>query len=251
MPLAIIAGVPSGKAREFKLRIDEMSTHQAWRLAWVPSRQNQPGVRSVWRNVKDIADEADASGAHILAYHKAVSERGRYEKEIRFRHRLVWLDHSCLYSPVADEWWLDIEKRLRLEEMWRGEVRPSNQHDALILPYGTFASSQDPWTNAQRAETKRVIARAQAEIDAFRESHRHRGRWRDENALLFDSGGPEHGQSPQGRRWKFTYQLSPGFHFDVRHEREREFALVDADGESWSFREYTNVDAHGRVRGGR
>ena len=171
MPLAIIAGMPNNKARELKVRIDDTPTHQAWRLVWVPSRQNQAGLRTVWGNVKAIADAADEPGVHILAYHKKVSGRGRYEEEIRFRHRLAWLDHSCLYSSVADEWWLAIEERLQLEQAWREGVRPSNQRHALILPRGTFTSSSDPWTTAHRADTERTVARARAAIAAFHEHH--------------------------------------------------------------------------------
>ena len=251
MPLAIIAGMPNNKARQLKVRIDEKLTHQAWRFVWVPSRQNQAGLRTVWGNVRNIADAADEPGVHILAYHKRVSERGRYEKEIRFRHRLVWLDHSSLYSPVADEWWLHIEERLQLEESWREGVRPSNRRHALILPQGTFTSSSDPWTTAQRADTERTVARAHAAIAAFRERHRHHGRWTDDRGLAFEPGGAEHGQAPLDRRWKFTYRLSPGFHFDVSHLGGRRFTLVDAGGEQLIFREYSNVDAHGYVRGGK
>ena len=250
MPLAIIAGMPINKARQLKRSIDELTTHGTWRLAWVPARKNQAGLQNVWGKVKDIADAADATGVHILAYHKTVSERSRYEEEIRFRHRLGWLHHSLLYSGKSDEWWLDIKERLRLEETWRGSVRPSNQHHALVLPGVTFASNKDPWTTAQRAETDRVIARAQREIEAFGEYHRHGRVWRDDSALLFDSYGPDHGHAPQSRQWKFTFKLSPGFHFDVSHELGREFTVVDVGGTTRSFKKYTNVGAHGHVRDG-
>ena len=250
MSLAVIGGMPNNKANEFKPRIDEMSTHGVWQLAWVPSRRSQAGLRTVWDEVQDIADRADASGVHILAYHKAPSERARYEEEIRFRHRLVWLDHSLLYGGDRDEWWTQIEEKLQLEETWRASVRPPDRRHALLLPRGTFASRRDPWTTAQRAVTQRTVARARGEIDEFEGAHRRQGRWRDENGLLFDSGGPEHGVAPENRRWKFTYQLSPGFHFDVRHDGGRGFTLIDASGEDRSFREYTNVDSHGYLRGG-
>ena len=250
MPLAVIAGMPNNKAHEFKRRIDDTSAHGTWRLAWAPSRGNQARLQTAWGEVKNIADAADTPGVHILAYHKAVSGRSCYEEEVRFRHRLVWLDHSLLYRGGGDEWWLDIEEKLQLEETWREGVRPSNRRHALILPRGTFASERDPWTTAQRAETEREVARAQGEIDAFGEDHRYRGLWRDQDALLFDPGGPEHGRASQSRRWKFTYQLSPDFHFDVRHEGGRRFTVVDANGEAQSFREYTNIDSHGYVRGG-
>lgn len=251
MPLAVIAGMPNNKAREFRRRIDETSNHGTWRLAWVPSRKDQAGLRTAWDDVKKIVGAADASGVHILAYHKAQSERSRYEKQIRFRHRLVWLDHWLLYGEGRDEWWAQIEEKLQIEETWRESVRPPERRHALILPRGIFASRRDPWTTAQRAETPRAVARAHDEIDSFEEAHRDHGRWRDESGVLFDSGGAEHGVVPENRRWKFTYRLSPGFHFDVRHEAGRRFTVVDANGERQSFREYTNVDSHGHVRGGR
>ena len=250
MPLAVIAGMPNNKAREFKQLIDDTATYGTWNLAWLPSRGNQAGLRSVWGEVTDMADASDASGVHILAYDKSLSGRRRYEGEIRFRHRLVWLDHSLLFEGRDDEWWTQIEEKLRLEETWRGSVRPPNRGHALILPFGTFASRLDPWTTAQRARTQRMVGRARGEIDAFHRDHRYKGHWRDERGLVFDSAGPEHGIAPENRRWKFTYQLSPGFHFDVRHEAGRGFTVVDANGERQSFREYTNVDSHGHVRGG-
>ena len=250
MPLAIIAGMPRNKARQLRRRIDQTPTHGMWCLVWVPARNDQAGLQAVWGEVISAADAADAAGVHILAYHKAVSRRSRYEEEIRFRHRLGWLDHSLLYLPSGNEWWLEIEERLRLEKVWRGVVRPSNRSDALILPRDTFESHKDPWTTAQRAETDRWCARAQREIDSFGEHHRYRRYWRDEKALLFDFRGQEHGHAPQCRQWKFTYQLSPGFHFDVCHEHARRFSVVDSDGETRNFRKYTNIDAHGHVRGG-
>ena len=250
MPLAVIAGMPNNKAREFKHRIDGSSTYGAWGLTWLPSRRNQAGLRIVWDDVMDIADASDASGVHILAYDKALSGRSRYEEEIRFRHRLVWLDHSRLYGEGRDEWWTQIKEKLLVEDSWRESVRPPDRRHALILPRGTFASRRDPWTTAQRAETPRAVDRAQSEINTFEEAYRRQGRWRDEHGQLFDSGGPEHGVAPENRRWKFTYHLSPGFHFDVQHEAGREFTVIDANGDDHSFREYTNVDSHGYVRGG-
>jgi len=251
MPRAIIAGMPNNKARELRQRIEKLATHQTWCLAWIPSRQNQAGLRTVWGDVKNVADGADAPGSHILAYHKSVSGRGRYEQEVRFRHRLIWLDHSLLYQGSGDEWWRDIEEKLQLEETWREHVRPPSRRHALILPRGTFASKHDPWVTAQRAETERDVARAHGQIKGFGEDHRQRAAWRDQNDLLFDPGGPEHGRVPLSRQWKFTYQLGPGFHFDVRHERGRSFTVTDANGDGRSFREYTNVDSHGHLRGGK
>lgn len=242
--------MPSGKARKFAAVIDEKRSYEDWSLVWVPARKNQEDLSTCWNRVMEEAFAASEAGAHLFAYHRAVSERGRYEKAVRFRHRLIWLDHSCLYPPSTDEWWLEIEERLRLEDGWRRRIRPTSHHHALILPSRTFQSSLDPWTTAQRAETERACARAQAEIDAFGGGHRYQGKWRDHRSLLFDSGGANHGNAPEDRRWKFTFQLPSGFHFDVTHERGQQFSLVDAGGRRHRFRKYTNVDAHGHIRGG-
>lgn len=250
MPLAIIAGMPSGKAKELHALIPPREDYDDWSLTWMPARSNRADLGSCWKDVKMRADSASPSGAHILAFHKVVSERAWYEREVRFRHRIVWLSHSLLYPPSSDEWWFEIEERLGLEAAWRREVRPQDQHHALILPSGVFASTRDPWTRAQRAQTDAEFAQARAEIRIFSQRHRYQGLWRDDNSLLFDSHGAQHGQAPSRRRWKFTHQLPTGFHFDVRHEDRRAFSVADSGGVHGPFREYTNVDTHGHVRGG-
>lgn len=251
MALAVIAGMPRARAAALRDRIAGTQTIEEWSVAWVPSRTDQAELQTCWRDVKDAADAADGSGVHILAYHKDTNDRGQFEKEVRFKHRIVWLDHAWLYDHASDRWWGEIEERLRLEELWRERVRPLSHHHALILPSPTFSAERDPWTIAQRAETEDEFARAQDEIRIFVERYQHRGVWRDDAALLFDSGGAQHGKAPTDRRWKFTHQLPPSFHFDVKHEKRRAFSLVDAEGIRQDFREYTNVDAHGYVRGGR
>ena len=251
MPLAIIAGMPSGKANELQAHLPFPETNEDWSLAWIPARSNSADLGSCWKDVQAQADSTTASGTHILAFHKVISERAQYEEEVRFRHRIVWLTHSLLYPPAGDEWWTEIEERLHLEAAWRRDVRPQSQHDALILPSGVFASTRDPWTRAQRAQTEAEFAQARAEIRIFSERHRHQGLWRDDNSLVFDSSGAQHGQAPPNRRWKLTYRLPAAFHFDVRHEARRTFSIADGLGGHRTFREYTNVDAHGHVRGGR
>lgn len=115
MPRAIIDGMPNNKARELRQRIGNLATHETWLLGWIPSRRNQAGLRTVWSDVKNMADGADEPGAHILAYPKQVSGRSHYEEQIRFRHPLIWLNHSLLYQGSGDEWWLHIEKKLQRE----------------------------------------------------------------------------------------------------------------------------------------
>ena len=250
MPVAVVAGMPVGKAREFKSRIENFASPEGWSLEWVPARGGQPELRRCWYEVEEIIESVGGAGVHILAYEKTKSERRQYEKQVRFRHRLVWLDHSHLYPHSVKNWWLEVEESLRLEDAWCRAVRPSNQHHALILPSGTFASARDPWTRAQRAQSEIELEQACDEIKIFSERHKHKGRWKDDNALLFDSSGAQHAQAPTERRCKFTYQIPPAFHFDVQHESQRRFSIAGADGVQRTFQAFTNVDAHGYIRGG-
>lgn len=251
LPLAIVAGMPLNKAREFRVRISNIAPPEGWNLEWVPSRTHRAELKGIWDHVTDLANNADAAGVHILAYHKQGSDRKNYPRQIRYRHRLAWLCISCLYGQDGGDWWLDIEERLRLEGAWRESVRPDHHNHPLILPSESFASTLDPWTVAQRAGSERRISRARAAVDQFLSRHRHPEGWKDDRDLIFDAGGPPHGQAPQDRRWKFTRKLPPGFHFDVKHEQGRRFRLRTAGGETGFFDHYTNVDAHGHVRGGR
>jgi len=256
MPLAIVAGMPKNQARRFKQQIVETGTYREWDLRWVPSRRNQADLSSCWDQAVSIADAASESGAHIFAYHKATGQRDQYEREVLFRHRLVWLDHRSIFDSESDQWLLDIKERLQLEDVWREDVRPRHYSHALILPsekftpHRKFAVSYNPWTLAQRADTKRKISHARSAIDEFEERHKHKDGWRDEQGLIFASRGPFHGKPTLRLRWKFTHKLQSGFHFDVKHEKGRSFAMeTDESGEMTSFK-HTNVDAHGHVRGG-
>ena len=89
-------------------------------------------------------------------------------------------------------------------------------------------------------------------VGRFKRLHRKETIWRDSRELDF-SRGPNHGglHLPKWRRRKLTFNLPDGFHFDVRHREGLRFHVRDQAGENQRFIEYTNIDPHGFVRGGR
>ena len=120
--------------------------------------------------------------------------------------------------------------------------------------------SEDPKQADLRCIWKRVMHRAD-EPDAdgvhlilahHKHHHRKETIWRDSRELDFRRG-PSHGgrHLPKRRRRKLTFNLPDGFHFDVRHRAGRPFHVSDEAGTTRRFTEYTNIDPHGFVRGGR
>ena len=89
-------------------------------------------------------------------------------------------------------------------------------------------------------------------VGRFKDHHRKKMIWRDSRELDFRRG-PSHGgrHLPKRRRCKLTFNLPDGYHFDVRHRAGRPFHVSDEAGTTRRFTEYTNIDPHGFVRGGR
>ena len=79
--------------------------------------------------------------------------------------------------------------------------------------------------------------RCAALIRRFVRQHGTRSGWIDERRLLFRRGPPHgiHGL-PAWRRQKLGFRLPHGFHFDVAHERRRNFRLSDKKGARASSR---------------
>ena len=75
------------------------------------------------------------------------------------------------------------------------------------------------------------------------------GVWCDSRELEFRHG-VHHGYHglPSWRKQKFTFHFPDGFHFDVKHYRDRKFSLDDRKGKLQQFARYTNIDPHGFVR---
>ena len=252
MPLSFLAGIP----KPIGLRYRGYSPSiPGWQVVVVPSPLKEVSVTQSWSDVLQRADSADEAGAHILAFHSRIQDREKYERDIYGRHRLVWLDSQRLGSYGTEQFTEYIRNLLDFEGWWREAVRPSNYRDALVLPEPSFepdGALKDVWKRAQRLVTGRDhLESVSALIGNFRDRHYSDGVWQDLAGLVFDPGGPKHGEAAREWRWKYTYLVPAQFHYDVREVSNRRFQVRDRNGEVHSYTEYTNVDCHGFIRRGR
>jgi hypothetical protein len=74
--------------------------------------------------------------------------------------------------------------------------------------------------------------------------------WVDSDSKAFDHRGARHGVAPFPRAWKFSYQVVPGFHFDVSSRVSRAFCVHASDGRRHDVlgSRHLNIDPHGWVR---
>ncbi len=252
MPLCLLAGVP----KPIGLRHRGYSPGiPGWEVIVLPSPLNQASVVRSWSAVLECADRAEEAGAHILGFHPRIQDRGEFEATVYGRHRLVWLDEHRLGEYGTEQFTDYIERILDFESRWREALRPSETRHALILPEPSFepdAALRNAWARAQRVQTESdSLERVSALLSSLRARHYSDGVWQDRVGLVFDPGGPRHGEATREWRWKYTYLVPAQFHYDVRAVGNRGFRVRDRFGDVHSFREYTNVDCHGFVRGGR
>ncbi len=252
MPLMIVAGMPQPvliRSKGFCPSIPGWDVYLAY------SRGRKADLQSCWKGVRSVADAAPNDGVHIFAYHHIESERGKFERTVYARHRLVWLERSTLALFGCDEFTGLLSQLACFESIWREQVRPRGTGSALVLPECTFSPSrrfEGIWRRAHRVRighdsTQRIAA----EIRLFKSHHFLKGAWVDRRRLVFDARGPGHGRTVRSRCWKFTYVVPDGFHYDVQHSHSNTaFTLIDYAGVTRQFRRYTNVDCHGFVRGG-
>ena len=251
MPLLIIAGVPASVIRRNKNYAPEIDD---WDVLLVPSRDSRKAdLKSCWRDVLERASE-DSHGTHVFAYHYREDEYPGFNKIMHDRHRLIWMQRNtlnvfgtCLYTEV-------IEEHLAFERIWRDKLRPQGVDAPGLLPESSFSSKRcnDMWSRIRSVHLhKDDIDRVYLLTRYFRNSHYGKGRWEDSRGLEFKAAPARHGSNPPYGRFKFTYQLPEGFHYDVRSSSgNRDFTVEDIEGKLHRFQTYTNIDCHGSVRGG-
>ena len=250
-PLALIAGIPHGLYK----RVREKPACHGWRVQVIPAHPKQAGLRSIWNRVMRDADDSDADGVHLLLAHHRDDERSEFERMVCGSYRVIWISRELSRRYGTGEFKEEIRAALQFEDRWRATIRPAID-SPLLLPETAFSASEpviDMWRRAKKVCQERDgLDAVQKVVGRFKRLHRKETIWRDTRELDF-SRGPSHGgrHLPKWRRCKFTFNLPDGYHFDVKHRAGRPLHVSDEAGTTRHFIEYTNIDPHGYVRGGR
>ncbi len=201
------------------------------------------------------ADDSDADGVHLILAHHRDDERSEFEQMVCGFYRVIWIPHELSRSYGTEEFKGEISAALQFEDRWRAKLRPTID-SPLLLPETAFSASEsvvDMWRRAMKVRRDRDgLEAVQKVIGRFKHHHRKTMIWRDSRDLDF-SRGPNHGglHLSKRRRRKLTFNLPDGYHFDVRHCEGRRFHVRDQSRTKRHFIDYTNIDPHGFVRGGR
>ena len=253
LPLLILAGVPYDSWDYHKPRF--RPSFEGWAVRIIPSQNRKHGKRDdlskCWKHVLVEADRASEHGVHILAFHWREDERSTFVSDIYARHRLVWLDRSSLRSYGRKEFLDYLNKVVSFEESWRRELRPRDVRGAPILPETSFTTSgqhRQMWRRCDRVGIEvDDVEEVSKLITGFRQRHYARGLCTDQPQRVFDPGGARHGRASRRLRWKYTYLVPEGFHYDVSHSSGRPFDIRCADGIVHRVTKYANVDCHGHI----
>ncbi len=254
MPRLLIAGVPQAlfhKHRSYRPLIP------GWEIRVVPSRSTRrvPDAKSSWAEALREADDAsDEEGTHILGFHDTESDRPAMEEVTGRRHRVIWASRGEIDIYGTEGFTTVLETYLSFEEQWRATARPT-LNSPVLLPELSFCPKQghqDLWRRVARVskDSNDTLERVSKRIQVFRRDHRLHDAWKDINEILFKREEYHAGfQMGVAERRKYTLLTPLGFHFNVRHDRSRAFALHTQEGTvKVNEGSYTNVDCHGRLR---
>lgn len=250
-PLVLIAGIALGSYRRCRWQ----PQRYGWCIRVLPGQEHGRGdSRGIWKRVLSAWDNGPNAGTHLLLAHDREDERPGFQELKRRSCRATWLPRELSNRYGSEAFTRAIDEFLRFEEEWRCRLRPS-LNSPLLLPQTAFSahpSVKDTWQRVRTVNRLRDrIEAVESSISRFYQLHRRNEIWCDSRELAFSrSGYHGHHDLPAWRRRKLTFRFPDGFHFDVKHIRNRRFSLHDSDGRSKHFVRYTNVDPHGFLRGG-
>jgi hypothetical protein len=263
MPAAIIAGVPPDIDRRIRAALDRgEKSFDAWEVRWLRSIGRTPGL-SPSQVEPTLRAAADVDGAHILVFSgREKTEEDRVWAQIAPYFRVRWLSHSSLkFIPHSmPRFWAAVDAVLSEELEWNQSVRPVDESACLLLPECCFEAEptvRHVWRAASEASLERIRLAANA-VAKFKSAHwtPHAAppqairKWVDVQGKVFDHRGARHGIAPFPRPWRFSFQVAPGFHFDVTSRDGRGVRVTAHDGAKHvaSGADHINVDPHGHVR---
>lgn len=263
MPTAIIFGLPKPQADRIKGEIKKSaySWGGSWSVHFVPPTGAHGQIREA--DIKVVLTNASKAGdsVHVFAI---TNQGGDRKKEIAahflpyFRFRWLPGQWLALPYPSPEEFIARVNETLVDEDEWRQIVQPQDVGAPLLLPEHSFSTKlADLWGLAtkygegcntgcarRKEEFKRVHYKPHTS-----EKHAKDYFWTDEGMKIFDHTQEPHGEAPGLRRWKYSFQIPSGFHYDVRHADGRKFTVTGAiRSESVKAGGYVNLDSHGHFR---
>ena len=260
MPTVIIAGLPVESDRRVQSALRQQTPFQAdWKVIWMRSKGGVAGLAPSQLDGVSQAASTD-NGAHLIVFRG----REKHEEEaVKIRlgrfFRIRWLDHTLLrLIPCGmDRFFSAIIEVLVEEQEWIDTVKPRSEACCMLLPECAFSAEpgvRHMWTAASEPgiERIRLAARATKQFEATHWLQQKNGvrAWTDGDDRIFDHRGARHGSAPFPRMWKFSYQMAPGFHFDVTSRFSRPFHIRAFDGTRHKALAlgHINIDPHGYVR---
>ncbi len=260
MPTAIIAGSPPDSDRRIQSALKQRDPFPGtWQVIWMRSKSQVPGLApSQFEEARETA--SSNGGAHLLIFRgRAKYEEGLIIDEVVPHFRVRWIERTLLklIPHSMDQFFEAINEFLGEELEWINTVKPHDESCCLLLPECAFSAAADVrhlWTHAAEAgiERIRLAARASKQFKLRHWSpHKSGSRgWIDSENRVFDHRGARHGVAPFPRAWKLSYQVAPGFHFDVTSRVSRAFQVHASDGRRHAVSQsgHINIDPHGYVR---
>ena len=252
-PRLIIAGLSQAVVRRAKGFAPDIPT---WDTRYIHSEVAKSDLASCWPKVLFASNQPSHHGTHILAFHFRVDQRSRFERDVRGRHRLVWMDMALAGKWGTTDFIQRLQEMADFEMEWRGAIRPPGVSSPLMLPESAFdaAAAVAPiWARAQRVQAGRdALAAVVPLAKRFRLEHYRRAAWVDIRERNFAVATARHAfHVPADRRWKFTFPIPQGFHYDVSALKGGRFNIRDHTRASQAVRQHVNVDCHGYLRRGR
>ena len=205
---------------------------------------------------------------HLLCFSKQEGKtRQSIAKQIQQFYRFRWLDNNLLGLASSDNLQLvqALNKVLDEESQWAHLVQPKSVSSPLLLPECCFVAGvkvRGMWEFAIKYGDIGNIKSAAALIEKFADIHWKRSlekghyaaryKWVDTESIAFDTEGERHAQASPPRSRKYSYLITPGFHFDVKHESDAAFTVCDFENQNRKCpkNKYVNIDPHGVVTHG-
>jgi len=252
-------GLPISTHRRLKEESEEwkeaVPTPHEFRATPVSSNSHLPFTDGELRALRDAVGEGFT---HIVV------PGSRDWKKVRAVFQFDCRVHIArLWEPLRDVTWRLLRDHLhaavRLDESWLSKVSPGDVRHALLLPPAMFA----PYRVAERywhrcdVYAESLIPEAERLLQIVEREHRKPdsggGRsWLDNRKLRYRLDPAKHGLSVADRTgvktYRFCYEVSAGFHYDVEDDLGRTF-VVDIGGKPEKLK-HCNVTPWGHIRRG-